>query len=396
MKGWTLPLKTLILLCMVWGPSNIVYCQTTPLKTLEHSDFLIWKTIQDQQLGSDGSLVTYRLVPGEGDPALLIYSVGDSSTLTIDRVSKSNISYDGKYVIGQINPARDTLRGLERKKIDKKKWPSDTLFILDHSTNGRINFPYATNYKLPEKANDWIAFTIKKEAFEADTAKDKKSKKDIVHLIVRQLTTGQQDTLYNVKEFAWAEKSATLVAITEPMDSTQVTGVYYFKNHIWKTAKKQKGEYSKASVSPDGSRFAFLANHDTTKAQIPPFELYYFDFTKDSAQVLAQSDTSQLALVSQHANLSWSDDNRYLYYGRTTKPFVRDTTLLEDESVNVEIWSTEDPILYTTQNVNLPTDEKKSYLVVYDTNLKKHIRVASTTYDNVALTKGKNNRYTLV
>ncbi|MDQ3016930.1 MAG: hypothetical protein M3R25_09480, partial [Bacteroidota bacterium] len=46
--------------------------------------------------------------------------------------------------------------------------------------------------------------------------------------------------------------------------------------------------------------------------------------------------------------------------------------------------------------VNLPTDEKKSYLVVYDTNLKKHIRVASTTYDNVALTKGKNNKYALV
>ncbi len=372
------------------------YSQANTLKTLDHNDFLIWKTIQDQQISGDGGLITYRLVPGEGDPRLMINTARDSSTLAIDRVSKSSISYDGKYMYGIITPHRDSLRAWERKKIDKKKWAPDTLFIREVNSGYKILIPYVTNYKAPEKTGDWLAYTLKKEAFEADTVKDKKGKKDIVHLIVRQLSASKQDTLLNVKEFTWSEKAPLLVAITEAMDSTQVGGVYYFKNDGWKISKKQKGEYSKPSISKDGSRFAFLANHDTTKAQIPPYELYYNDFSKDSAIVIAKSDTSKLSLVSQHSTLSWSEDSRYLYYGRTTTPFVKDTTLLEDESINVEIWSTTDPVLYTTQNVNKPDDEKKGYLTVFDTQTKKHVRVASLEYDQVALTKEKNTRYALV
>jgi dipeptidyl aminopeptidase/acylaminoacyl peptidase len=367
------------------------------LKTLDHSDFLIWNSIHDQQISFDGSLITYRIVPGEGDPKLVIHHKADGFDQVIHRVSRSQIDYDGGYVYGLITPHRDSLRLLERRKTDKKEWPADTLFIY-HIANRTIHhIPYGVSFKSPVKTGGWLAYTLKKDAFPKDTTvKEKKEKKEIVHLIVRHLGTGREDTLKSVKEFTWAEEAAVLMAIVETADSLLVPGVYMYKEAAWKRIKRQKGEYTKLSLSPDGQKSSFVAHHDTTKAQILPWQLYYFDFTTDSAYQIAHRDETTLPMVSQHADLKWSEDSRYLFYGRAELPVIRDTSLLEDETVNVEIWRTSDPVLYTVQNVNKPEEEKKAYTYVFDTNLKKHIQINSPAWETAIFTRERNHRYALV
>ena len=126
-------------------------------------------------------------------------------------------------------------------------------------------------------------------------------------MIVRHIPSSREDTLKFVKEFSWAQKSPSLLAIVETEDSTQVSGVYYFNDHQWHLLKKQKAEYAKPSVSADGRQVAFIANHDTTKAQVPPWQLYYHDFRSDSALSIAKMDSGKLSLISHHADLRWSD-----------------------------------------------------------------------------------------
>ncbi len=371
--------------------------QRSQLRQLDHSDFLIWKTIQDKQISADGALVSYRVVPGEGDPVLNIYSTTQKTTSQIQRVSKSNIDYGGKFIYGLITPHRDTLRNLERRKVDKKEWPSDTLFLTTGEPGSIFRIANVTDYKFPAKKGDWIAYSVKADAMPVDTNKEKKkSKKEIVDLIIRQLSTGRQDTLKNVKEYTWAEKAAVMLAITASGDSTETAGVAYWSNHEWKYIKKQKGEYAKLSLPPDGSQFAFLGNLDTTKMQVPPWELFYYDFKTDSAQSIASKNKSALALVSQHAEPQWSEDGKYIFYGRAEIPLVKDTTLLADESVDVEIWSTADPMLYTMQNVNKPKEEKKSYTYIYDTQSKQHIPVCSPAWESAVFTPDRNGRFVLV
>ena len=272
-------------------------------------------------------------------------------------MSKSTIDYDGKFIFGLITPHRDSLRALERKKVEKKEWPADTLFITSGVAGSVLRIPNVTEYKYPAKKGDWLAYSIKPQTVPADTTKEKdapkekkKSKKDIVHLIVRQLSTGLEDTLKNVKEYVWADKAAMLLAVTASSDSTETAGVVYWSNHEWQYLKKQKAEYAKLSLAVDGNQIAFLGNPDTTKAQVQPWELYYFDFRTDSATSIAAKNKSPLPLVGQHAEPRWSEDGKYLFYGRAQMPVIKDTTLLPDEIVDVEIWTTDDKSLSGKSN----------------------------------------------
>ncbi|HEX5112078.1 MAG TPA: hypothetical protein VFV79_04475, partial [Saprospiraceae bacterium] len=373
--------------------------QDNPLKTLDQQDYLTWKTIKDVQLSADGRFTSYRVVPGEGDPLLHIYDAKDKSTIQVSRVSKSQFDYEANILFGIITPHRDSLRALERKKVDKKKWPCDTLFIYPLEKGTIEKTPYVTGYAAPSKLGGWLAYTLKKEAFLPDTVKDKDkkaSKKEITHLLVLDLNTGHQDTFKNIKEYTWAEKAPILVANAQSEDSTQIAGVVLWKNHQWTYRKKQKGEYAKFSIDRDGNQVAFVGNLDTTKMQVPPWQLFYDDFTTDSAVVIAAKDASNLPLVSKDADLRWSKNGRYLFYGRTQMPVIKDTTLLADENVNVEIWGTQDPELYTMQKFNKANEEKRSYMFAYDHHVKKHVQIGSPEWEYVVLNSDRNARFALV
>ncbi len=377
---------------------SITLCgQSSGLKQLDHHDFLIWNTIQNEQINATGDLVIYRTVPGEGDPTLNIRTVDNPNTRTISRVSKANIDYDGKFIYGLITPYRDSLRYLERKKVDKKEWPGDTLFVMGRSNEKLTRIPNVEAYKSPEKYGDWIAFTVKEKKIKEDTSDTKKkSKKEALNLIVRQLSTGKQDTLNNVKDFVWAEKAPVLLAITASRDSSETAGVAFWANHEWRFIKKQKGEYTKLSLSEDGNQVAFLGNMDTTKAIVEPWELFYYDFKTDSAQSIAGTTKGPLPLISKNADLKWSDDGKYLFYGRAENLSRQDTTLLEDEIVDVEIWTTDDPVLYTMQNVNKSKEEKRSYVQVYDTQLNQHKGICSPAWESAVFAPGRNSRFLIV
>lgn len=386
-------------LFLLFGLLNLYsfIAQAQAFKTLDHADFKIWNTIHDHDIAADGQTIIYRVVPGEGDPSLHIYSKTQPSTLVIQRVSKARLDYDGQYVIGVITPKRDSLRALERKKVEKKDWPCDTLFIYQVNTGATERIPFINDFKLPARKGGWLAYTLKSGAWPIDTSDHKKkSGKDAEHLIARQLSSGQQDTLMYVKDYAWADKSAVLVAIASSKDSLHPSGVAYWSNHEWTFIKKQKGTYAKPSLPQDGNQIAFLGNLDTAKAQVEPWQLFYFDFRTDSATSIAVQNKTGLPLVSKDKEPQWSDDGKYLYYGRAEMPEIQDTTLLADEKVDVEIWSTNDPVLYTVQNVRKPQEEKRSYAFVYDTQSKLHIGIGSPKWESVVYGPEKNGRYAVV
>lgn len=366
-------------------------------KVLDHDDFLTWKTLQQPQVSARGDYVLYRLVPGEGDGALCINAVNYNTTAILPRVSKADFDYEGGFAFGLITPPRDTLRKLERQKVDKKKWPCDTLFIRHLGSGTMTKIPNVSGYTIPVRQGDWLAYQLRQEALQGDTLMARrKAGKDLFHLIIRKLSSGAEDTILFVKEYAWAAEAPVLCIITDKVDSTQKAGVWQWLPSIRRPLRLSRGEYSRPAVNANGTQVAFLGHTDTTKAQVKPWSLYYAGADLDSSVIIARPDESPLPQVSANTTPVFSDNSRYLFYGRSEKSWIRDTSLLADEWVDVEIWSTRDPVLYTVQNVNKPADEKRSYAAVYNTATRKAVQIGTPDWPSVTYSEHRNGPYALV
>ena len=89
--------------------------------------------------------------------------------------------------------------------------------------------------------------------------------------------------------------------------------------------------------------------------------------------------------MSSDGRIHFSKDERKLYFGLATPPIVKDTTLLKEEIVNVEVWTYNEPRLYTVQELQVKNDRKKSYQTVIHLNTNKLVQIATTNYPNAQL-----------
>jgi len=365
-------------------------------QVLDHADFLTWKTIQQPEVGARGDFVAYRLVPGEGDGDFCINALNYNATTCLPRVSLGELDYGGLFAYGLITPHRDSLRALERRKVDKKKWPADTLFIRNLNLGTMEKIAQVKSYQAPERLGDWLAYELKQEALQGDTIMAKrKADKDLFHLVIRRLSTGQSDTILFVKEYTWADEAPILAVITGQVDSTVSAGAWIWNAGNLRALRRSKGEFTKPAISDDGRQVAFLSHSDTTKALVKPWHLYYSGAAQDSSQALAGPDESDLPQVSPNMPPSFSGNGRFLFYGRAEKSLIRDTSLLKDEWVDVEVWSTRDPVLYTVQNKKKAADEKKAYAASYNTITGKYVQIATPASESVTYSEKRNGRFAL-
>jgi hypothetical protein len=85
-----------------------------------------------------------------------------------------------------------------------------------------------------------------------------------------------------------------------------------------------------------------------------------------------------------------------LFFGLRTPPVIKDTTLTDDEIVNVEVWTYDEPQLYTVQELQLKNDTVRSYETAVHLKNKKLVQLATTNYPNSELGDEGNDEYALV
>jgi dipeptidyl aminopeptidase/acylaminoacyl peptidase len=164
--------------------------------------------------------------------------------------------------------------------------------------------------------------------------------------------------------------------------------------HIFNTPKSK---YAKLSFSESGERFAFVVDSDTTKVQIRPNEIYTWHEGSTSVnKLLDNTNTPDGYLVSSDGDVTFSEDETKLYFGLRLPPVIKDTTLLKDEIVNVEVWTYNEPRLYTVQELQVKNDTIKSFKTVYNFKLDKLFQIGEKDFPNVELTDKGNAQMALV
>ncbi|MEM6634218.1 MAG: hypothetical protein AAF694_31365, partial [Bacteroidota bacterium] len=345
--------------------------QVPDKKIMDPSVYEIWKEIEGVKISADGQWVAYTLQPGEGDPQLALYEVATQQTKLFPRSDKASFSYEGSFLLFTTHPAEDSLKAQKRRKVKKNKLPGDTLGVYSLNSQSLTKIPNLKSLKLPPKWGDWIAYQTGK------------GKEDAHTLHIRELSTGKEDTLLAVTTYTFAEEGEALLAATEEKDSTQEAGVYRYniEMKLWEEVWQEEGKYTQLSLSRDGTQASFIADRDTTEAQIRPYELCYWKAGQDVAQILLDKASDRIPegySISPNQMPTFSRDGKRLMFGIRTQPIVEDTTMLEEEKAQVEVWTYKDPLLYTQQEIRSKSEKKRAYKTLIDLASNQVIGLSDT------------------
>ncbi len=364
------------------------FAQNVTKKTLEHSDYDIWNTIDNPMISADGRWVVYELNPGKGDGRLLVHDANTGKDGSFERGKNARISSDSRFVVFSIKPPEDTIRALRLRKVKREDLPKDTLAILDLNAGNLTKIPDVQSFRLPEKWSGWLAYL--KEPAPADTTAQngkkvkKESKDNGSTLRIRNLTNGQETAITFVKSYIHAEEGARFALFSTGDDADMLPGVYVFDatqggnlQSVW----TQKGDYQQLTFDKKGEQLAFVADLDTTKVRVRPFSIYLWKLGQETVHMAVPTNANWMPKdwrISEHANLRFSADAGKLFFGIAPMPILQDTSVLDDEVAKVEVWAYDEPVLHTIQNVRLERERKRTYDCVLHLAQGRAVQLATT------------------
>lgn len=389
----------LLLLPLSFATAAFTQKQALTIEDIDH-----WNKIDGATIAPNGNWVGYELTPNQGDPTLVLYNHGKKASTTFARSSKIAFSADSRFAAFQTSPAEDSLKAKRRAKVEDKDLPKDTLSILQLSNGEPLKIPRLKRFLMPEKWEGWMAYQLlpaPRDTTLPDSIKVKpENKQNGSLLVIRNLRTGQEDSIPYVKDFIAAEESPRFLVYSTGDDSTFQQGVYLYDGPDGKLSPLLTGEghYAQLSLSEDGLQAGFLALRDTADFRVVPYQLWHWKSQQEDAVAVADTSDGFLPdqwLLSEHAELEFSEDGSRLFFGTCPPPILPDTTLLEEEIVNVEVWTTQDQRLYTHEEELLEATKKRSYRAVFHTDTRRLLQLADEQVPKLTLGNEGNARYAL-
>jgi dipeptidyl aminopeptidase/acylaminoacyl peptidase len=391
----------------------LAFGQNTTKKILNHAEFKTWKKIEKSQISNDGRWISYQMQPNEGDGVLHIYNTETNRTLDFQRGYDGLFSPDNQYFVFKIKPFLDTLKNQRRRKVKDDALPKDTLCIYTFSEKKILKIPNVKSFKMPEKWSGIVAFQRepekeKKKEDKKDTSatkviprkKKEENRDNGFRLVVKDLKNGEEKLFEYVREYLFAEKGEKIIFNSTGLDTNFRVGVYtmsFPQKTLTTIIEAKKGNFKNLSISKSGNYVAFLADTDTSRARIRPFDVYFFDgnlkkIITNQHQVLPQN-----WIVSENATPTFSKDEKILFSGIAPPPILQDTLALTEEIVNVEVWHYQDARLHTQQNNQLEEDKKRHYPVAYqlETGSVSSI-VTADKGQQIRYDEDKNGDYVLI
>jgi len=366
---------------------------------MDESAYDIWNRISRTQITDDGKWVTYEIGPEDADGQLKLYSVESQKTYTFERGTKASFASNGNYLIFMVKPHKDSIKILKRKKVKKKDLPKDTLAIYVIEDRFMNKIPNVKSFKVGEEWDSHLVYHLapkKKEKKEnksdielIEEAQDsirkdkpkvkKESDKNGSKLIVRSMISGKEDTLNYVLKYSLAKKAMGIAAIgTGTAKNKDHVSLYNVRQGKFQKLQQQRGKYSNLNFSDDGTQLSFIADLDTTKNLVRPYELFYWNTSNRSAQNIADANSSFFPknwILSNDSQPRFTEDGSKMIFQIKPPEIIQDTSLMENEIVNVEVWNYKDGRLHTQQKVRLDDEKKRGYDVVYDPSKKKFVQL---------------------
>jgi dipeptidyl aminopeptidase/acylaminoacyl peptidase len=390
------------------GTTLFTYAQQPAKKPLDHSVYDSWQNIGTKLISNNGQWVVYTVAAQEGDASLQIYDRKTGHTTPIPRGSSPVITEDSRYVICSIKPLFKDTREAKIKKKKAAEMPKDSLAIIALGQGEVLKFPAVKSFKTPEKSSGLLAYLLEEPA--PDTAKAKGAKTPKANtdtdrvdddkpagsgtesgtLVIRQLLSGKQDTVKNVKEYTFSKPGNQLLVeiAADKKDSLSRNGVL-----LWHTAHRKadtlsrgNNDYKQFAFDEKGEQAAYFGTPDGEKALQPFYKLYYFQAGQDSALEVAGKNSSGIPAnwtISANSLIYFSKDGQRLFFGTAPILPVKDTNLVDFEVAKVDIWNYKDDYLQPMQLKNADKELKRSYAAVYYPAARRIVQLGDKDLETV-------------
>ena len=208
-------------------------------------------------------------------------------------------------------------------------------------------------------------------------------------LYYRNLMSGKTDSVRFVTDFLFAEESEKLIYTTTGDDNGLEPGVVIvdLKKGESTVVYSGKAKYRQLALDKEGKRAAFILSFDEKDKVGNTYSLCYWDGS-GLASVAAAQGTAGLPegwIINENARLIFGEKTPRLYFGTSPEYKLKDTTVLDEERANVDVWHWEEGILHTAQVVRKSREMKKYYMAVYHADLNRAVQLATEERPDVQL-----------
>lgn len=377
-------------------------------RPLNHDDFDGWQSAKVEAIARDGRWSAYSVNPQEGDALLTFRDSRKGRKVEIERGYKPSFTADGNWAVALIKPFYADTR---KAKIDKKKdfeLPQDSLAIIDLTTLRVEKIPYVIGYKLPEKGGSFLAYqSCDTLHIKPADLKDKDAGKP---LMIRSLTTPVSKMVKWVKDYDFSKDGNKLSLRIKKLASDSVATDGVALVNLPDTSliliDRDKKFYTLPVFNETGTAIAYTASMDSIDTGTRDVQLYFSDikdlskgvtpgvqkfnylfFTgdlpmnlmpphADDPEMQAQLEKQREEYIrmmqgeplrlNQYSKPRFSRNGRFLIAGVAPVIAPDDTTLVDFEKADIDIWRWDAPYTIPQTNGNLEELRKRTMPVVMD------------------------------
>lgn len=359
----------------------LVFCQG---KIIDHNAYSEWNRIEKVKLSNQGTWLTFEVLPLQGDGYLHCHNTLTNRQDSMFCAKDLQMTESGSLMAWRRTAGFDTLRSCELNKVDKKKWPKDTLIIYDSNKDTLVKIPQVKRFQVAE-SNDFIAYLkeqndkpeplpveVQKKCWlhrkEPTPATPKEIKSDGTTLVLRKYS--QLFRVNNATDFVLS-KQGTLAYITQEKGKQDTVNLFVLSQNGFLSKKIGNKQISIKSLqwNKEGTFLSFLYSSDTNK--VKQYNVGIYHLNKDSLITFGDS-TSCTAFnflgINDKVLPVFFDYLPYLKLTLSERNIYKKDTLLESEKVRLDLWSPQDLTLQPQQLLEIKDGNKHGTIVAMNLN----------------------------
>ena len=368
-------------------------------KVLGVADYSKWRNIEGAQLSNDGKWVAYTLrhtnvLPAESKPALHILNLASNRDIVIEHASNATFSPDARWVVYTIDsiPAVKPARGA----------------TPDTTAAARL-----ANAAKPPRMELRDLSTGMTQAWQGMTSGTFSSTSS--HLLMRRRAAGGAGgraggapsagarrgtdvVLYDLKNMrsqflgavgdAAFNPTGTRLAYSVEAEVKDANGLFVLDlaTGTTRTLDNDAKSYSRLAWSDDGKGVAVLKASDVEKMRERTATVVVFGDVGVPAPkpLIINADSTpnfpKSFVISDRAPMSWSEDNRRVFFGIIPQTELPDTTRRKstDSIADVDIWRTSDRRIQSQQMIEAESDRNFTYRQAFNIDTRRFVQLSDT------------------